>query len=884
MKNDILLPRSTAQIKFDGRDKIGASKAIAVTRTGWAGQSSTLLADSWEVTDTLNYGKSFKVPIGENVNTGVDEIFEYVGLLVSASKNGTTVNIDANADGISEITATLNEGEVKFINGGIKTGASITTSQPVQANLITGNKSEATDLHPETTGLSTYYASRWYSLYPDDQLSNSYYTPVGDTNNNPTSVFVFNPNNTNINVSYEYRDTSNNNIVTKNITVTPGSTQRVILTSTSGHHFFSNNNFATVSAVSTGLGNSKEFGANSSNNATFDWGHTLPPTDSLSPVVVLGWSPGSNDVSPVDGKPDENFSPVWVTPTKDTRVYVNYSGDLTKGALTDPNGRKYDQHFDISRLDSLKISDTSDKDMTGARIYTVDGTNISVAWGQDPDIANRGAPSLDIGNTVPPLPLSTASKQAELAIDLNNNSKVNPGDTLKYTIDVKNNGLTNLSNVEMTDTVSTGASYIPGSATVNGIPIADDATGTPFPFDDDGINHGRNIGNINIKNSADITYRMRINNPYDGSKNEVTNLAIIIPDGDESIPAGVIVKVDNPPPGNITGNVSQDTDGDRLGDTAIAGVTLSLLDAKGNPVLDAAGNSLTATTDVNGNYSFQGLTPGDYTVVETQPNGYLNVSENEGGADDDQPDNNILNSIKATVASGENDKGNDFVEVKPGSLSGHISQDTDGDRTGDAPLANVELTLLDSKGNVVTKTTTDADGNYSFKDLTPGDYTVVETQPTGFGNVSEQEGGADDDQPNDNILNSIKANVAPGENDKGNDFVEVKLGSLSGSVAQDTDRNGLGDTSVEGVTLSLLDASGNPVKDGAGSPVTTTTDADGNYIFKDLTPGDYTVVETQPTGFGNVSEQEGGADDDQPDNSVINSIKATVAPGENDKG
>ncbi|MGL6338657.1 MAG: DUF4347 domain-containing protein, partial [Waterburya sp.] len=210
LQNDVSLPRNSSSTLFDGRDKIGASKAIAVTRTAWAAQSSTLLADAWEVADTLNYGTAFKVPVGENVNTGRDEIFEYVGLLVTASENGTTVNIDANADGTNEITTTLNEGEVRFINGGVNAGATITTSKPVQANLITGNKSESPDKYDETATASSYYASRWYTLYPDDQLSNSYYTPVGDTTNNPTSVFVYNPNGSDITVNYEYRDSSNN--------------------------------------------------------------------------------------------------------------------------------------------------------------------------------------------------------------------------------------------------------------------------------------------------------------------------------------------------------------------------------------------------------------------------------------------------------------------------------------------------------------------------------------------------------------------------------------------------------------------------------------------------------------------------------------------------
>ena len=46
-------------------------------------------------------------------------------------------------------------------------------------------------------------------------------------------------------------------------------------------------------------------------------------------------------------------------------------------------------------------------------------------------------------------------------------------------------------------------------------------------------------------------------------------------------------------------------------------------------------------------------------------------------------------------------------------------------------------------------------GNYSFNNLTPGDYTVVETQPEELSNVSEDEGGIDDDKPDDGVVNSI---------------------------------------------------------------------------------------------------------------------------------
>ena len=61
-----------------------------------------------------------------------------------------------------------------------------------------------------------------------------------------------------------------------------------------------------------------------------------------------------------------------------------------------------------------------------------------------------------------------------------------------------------------------------------------------------------------------------------------------------------------------------------------------------------------------------------------------------------------------------------------------------------------------------------------------------------------------------------------------------------------------GDTPIlSHTTLSLLErvmATLLPT-DGNGEPVTTATDTAGNYSFNNLTPGDYTVVETQPDGL-----------------------------------
>jgi len=116
--------------------------------------------------------------------------------------------------------------------------------------------------------------------------------------------------------------------------------------------------------------------------------------------------------------------------------------------------------------------------------------------------------------------------------------------------------------------------------------------------------------------------------------------------------------------GELTGAVLQDTTNNNHGDTPMSNVELKLYadtDLDGRP--DGSARMVTHT-DTNGTYRFRGIEPGDYVIVETQPAGYLDVGENEGGADNDAPDNHLVNAIAAKIDAGENDTGNDFVEQK----------------------------------------------------------------------------------------------------------------------------------------------------------------------------------------------------------------------------
>ena len=318
---------------------------------------------------------------------------------------------------------------------------------------------------------------------------------------------------------------------------------------------------------------------------------------------------------------------------------------------------------------------------------------------------------------------------------------------------------------------------------------------------------------------------------------------------------------------SIWGDVTEDVDGDGTGDAPIAGVTITLKDASGAVIA-------TTVTDADGKYDFVDLPAGVYTVEETQPDVFTDVSDQDESPDGDpgDADTTVDNSITVTTTPGEADMDNDFVEVLLTSIWGDVTEDIDGDGTGDAPLAGVTITLKDASGAVIATAVTDADGKYDFVDLPAGVYTVEETQPDDYRDVSDQDESPDGD-PGDSdttVDNSITVTTIPGEADMDNDFVEEGLTSIWGAVVT-------AEGPLEGVTITLKDAAGNVI-------ATTVTDADGKYDFVGLRPGDYIVEQTQPVGYNSVSDQDGSPDGDagDSDSTVDNSISVTTTIGEAD--
>jgi len=320
--------------------------------------------------------------------------------------------------------------------------------------------------------------------------------------------------------------------------------------------------------------------------------------------------------------------------------------------------------------------------------------------------------------------------------------------------------------------------------------------------------------------------------------------------------------------GSLSGHVYADDNDNAVfdaGEQPLAGVTLQLLDAAGDPT------GVTTTTDADGFYRFDNLIPGTYGVAEVQPLGFFDGTDAAGsaGGTAQNPGDQIVDVV---LTAGMNAVDYDFGELRPASISGTVHVDNNGDciiNAGEQPIAGVTIFLLDAAGNRIAETQTADNGTYAFDNLAPGEYGVEEVQPANFANGGEHVGSSGGVVTADNFIRQVV--LASGEDAIDYNFCEGHDGTISGFVFQDGGtievpggqtlnaanlsqfRSGSrtpDDTPIPGVTLRLLDLSGTVVFDATtGQPMTVVTDQNGFYEFTGLAPGVYTIAEVQPQGF-----------------------------------
>ncbi len=475
LENFVPLPRNASTIYYDGRDKISATAQLAMSRASWAPTPGPVLSGAVEILETSAWGEDFEVPIGENINA--DGIFDKVSLFVMAKDFLTIVSIDTDGDGNNDITRWLNQGDTYLVKDGIQAGAKITSTRPIQAHLITGDRAGR-------------FENRWFTLFPCELWDNSYFSPVGTTvSTDPVNVFIYNPNTSAIQVQYSTLGSSGSfNVGAKSV-------YRFVMPIQSGAHFYTTNDlpFFALSTIDSDV----------QDNDAHDWGFTLVPESYLTVSATLGWGPGSG------GNDNQNGSPAWVTAIEPTTVYVDYDGNPATGNNTDLNGNKYNVAYNISAYESLQIYDDNDNDQTGMFIYTLDGTLISAAWGQDPATAAPGNPFLDFGTTVPPIRKISAWKDYELTTDYNGNGLVDQGDIITFTIHIQNAGNAPIYDINLRDTLPTEVTYIANTTRINGYIIVDGSVGTAFPLDEMGYDKA----SLAVNETDVYSFETQVNNP-----------------------------------------------------------------------------------------------------------------------------------------------------------------------------------------------------------------------------------------------------------------------------------------------------------------------------------------------------------------------------------
>ena len=306
--------------------------------------------------------------------------------------------------------------------------------------------------------------------------------------------------------------------------------------------------------------------------------------------------------------------------------------------------------------------------------------------------------------------------------------------------------------------------------------------------------------------------------------------------------------------------------------------TADVLNADGLALLDAAVSYaiacdlvqplvLTTTTDASGNYLFENLPPGDYTITvntQTLPDtAGVNTYDFDDGTT--APNSESL----TTLAVAGSDLNQDFGYLPTGTIGDTVWYDLNADgvqQSTEVGIPGVTVMMYvdlngDGRPDAKFATTTDADGIYLFENLPLGDFTVMVSAGTLPGGVTQTYDFDGTATPNTSLTSLTVGDLE----DLDQDFGYRGLGSLGDYVWFDNNNNGLQDdgpdAGLSGVVVELyVDLDG----DGTAETLldTTITDADGLYLFENLTAGTYearVVATTLPGGLTPTFDLDGTA-------------------------
>ena len=470
---------------------------------------------------------------------------------------------------------------------------------------------------------------------------------------------------------------------------------------------------------------------------------------------------------------------------------------------------------------------------------------------------------------------------------LDSTEPIMPGDYMLYRITLNNKGPAVASGMTVKEVLPAGVEFISSETRICQDGATNPCTGTikadpgfeVLDTDWRAMESGVLNTNLHVGGTETLYVLVQVQNGTEGKT--ITNTASLgefdqIDSNTDNNAASATFTVG----GAISGTIYNDKDATWFNDSPVLdspfeGVTVRLLDADGNPVKDASGADITTKTDSDGNYTFTRLPLGSYKV-EVVP-GAAKVD----GTDVNLADYKQTYGYGSSTTRSEAGKGTlvtptpitlttaapnatkvDFAFVKPASVGNFVWFDANKDGIQDADeagVAGVTVTLtdgagnpvIDLDGNPVKPVTTDANGKYEFTNLMPNvdrivanageeNYKVTFTPPAGY-SATKSYAAADGEKDSNGAESDVT--LAQGQNDETVDFGLVADGTIGDTLFWDVDNNGGSEPSgadkpLVGVTVKLTYTT----LAGVEKTLTTVTDADGHYSFKDLAPGDYVVT------------------------------------------
>ncbi len=311
-------------------------------------------------------------------------------------------------------------------------------------------------------------------------------------------------------------------------------------------------------------------------------------------------------------------------------------------------------------------------------------------------------------------------------------TSIAPNETLTYNIKIDNVGPSAAAGTTFTDTLPSFVTFVSGTVSIPGVTLQHSGgvitanLGTVDPGESIYITVQAKVSSNatgTLVNTATVAAPKEVNlsNNTDSVSNPVTpriDLQITKIDSQDPVAPGsqftYTLTIKNNGPSNATGVVVTDT-------LPVTGVTFVSASQTPNSI-----NGRDLEFEIGNLASGASKTITITVVVAANFEGTLYNTAHVGG---NEQETNLNNN---------DDDETTLVKVDPASIAGTVYVDKNNNGihdAGDRLLANVVITLkgTDSNNNaVVMTTTTDANGNYSFKNLKAGTYRIIQSQPAGY--------------------------------------------------------------------------------------------------------------------------------------------------------